>query len=100
MKEKTVRIMHMIMYIVTPVMLVALLALNIFTMARVRALEDAGYDGDTEDVAQENDVTIGSDYVIRATTQISDAYKSGDASSSPTRTRKRSTWQRRCSTRS
>ena len=80
MKEKTVRIMHMIMYIVTPVMLAALLVLNIFTMARVRALEDAGSGGETEDVAQENDVTIGSDYVIRATTQISDAYKSGDAS--------------------
>ena len=70
-----------IMYIVTPVMLVVLLALNIFTMARVKALEDAGFDdGETEDVAQENDVTIGSEYVIRATTQISDAYKSGDAS--------------------
>ena len=70
-----------IMYIVTPVMLVVLLALNIFTMARVKALEDAGFDdGETEDVAQENDVTIGSEYVIRATTQISDAYKSGDTS--------------------
>ena len=70
-----------IMYIVTPVALVVLLALNIFTMTRVKALEDAGFDdGETEDVAQENDVTIGSEYVIRATTQISDAYKSGDAS--------------------
>ena len=80
MKEKTARIMHMIMYIVTPVALVVLLGLNIFTMARVKALEDAGSDGETEDVAQENDVTIGSEYVIRATTQISDAYKSGDTS--------------------
>ncbi len=80
MKEKTARIMHMIMYIVTPVMLAALLALNIFTMARVKALEDAENGGGTEDVAQENDVTIGSEYVIRATTQISDAYKSSDAS--------------------
>ena len=70
-----------IMYIVTPVALVVLLGLNIFTMARVKALEDAGFDdGETEDVAQENDVTIGSEYVIRATTQISDAYKSGDTS--------------------
>ena len=77
MKTKLVKIMN----IVTPLMLVALLALNIFTMARVKALEDAGLDdGGSEDVAQENDVTIGSDYVIRATTQISDAYKSGDAS--------------------
>ena len=32
----------------------------------------------TEDAAQENDVTIAGEYVIRATTQISDAYKSGD----------------------
>ncbi len=69
-----------IFYIVTPLMLAALLALNIFTMARVKALEDAESGGDTEDVAQENDVTIGTEYVIRATTQISDAYKSGDSS--------------------
>lgn len=33
-----------------------------------------------EDVAQENDVTIGGEYVIRATTNISDAYKSGSSS--------------------
>lgn len=34
----------------------------------------------TEDTAQENDVTIAGEYVIKATTQISDAYKSGDRS--------------------
>ena len=42
------------------------------------ALEN-GYDENTEDVAQENDVSIG-DYVIKSTTQISDAYRSGDSS--------------------
>ncbi len=80
MKEKTAGIMHKIMYIVTPVALVVLLGLNIFTMARVKALEDSTADDGSEDVAQENDVTIGSEYVIKATTQISDAYKSGDTS--------------------
>ncbi len=80
MKEKTAGIMHKIMYIVTPVALVVLLGLNIFTMARVKALEDSTTDDGSEDVAQENDVTIGSEYVIKATTQISDAYKSGDTS--------------------
>ena len=33
-----------------------------------------------KDVARENDVTIGGEYVIRSTLQISDAYKSGDRS--------------------
>ena len=69
-----------IMYVVTPVMLVVLLALNVFTILRVKALEDAAGDDYTEDVAQENDVTVGGEYVIKATTQISDAYKSGNAS--------------------
>ena len=38
------------------------------------------YTGQIEDVAQEDDVTIGQHYVIKSTTQISDAYKSGDTS--------------------
>ena len=74
MKTKISKIMR----VVTPVMLVLLLALNVFTLYKVYALEN-GYDENTEDVAQENDVSIG-DYVIKATTQISDAYKSGDSS--------------------
>ena len=75
-KRKLIRIM----YVVTPVMLVLLLALNIFTILKVKAIEDGAGIDDTEDVAQENDVQIGGDYIIRATTQISDAYKSGDTS--------------------
>ena len=74
MKTKISKIMR----VVTPVMLVLLLALNVFTLYKVYALEN-GYDENTEDVAQENDVSIG-DYVIKSTTQISDAYKSGDSS--------------------
>lgn len=76
MKRKLIRIM----YVVTPVMLVLLLALNVFTILKVKALEESARDSDTEDVAQENDVTIGGEYVIKATTQISDAYKSGNTS--------------------
>lgn len=76
MKRKLIRIM----YVVTPVMLVLLLALNVFTIFKVKALEESAGDSDTEDVAQENDVTIGGEYVIKATTQISDAYKSGNTS--------------------
>lgn len=75
-KRKLIRIM----YVVTPVMLVLLLALNIFTILKVKAIEDGAGIDDTEDVAQENDVQIGGDYIIRATTQISDAYKSGETS--------------------
>lgn len=67
------------MYVVTPIMLVVLLALNVFTLFKVKALEtDEG--GETEDVAQEDDVVIGGEYTIKSTAQISDAYKSGDSS--------------------
>lgn len=76
MKRKLVRIM----YVVTPVMLVLLLALNVFTIFKVKALEESAGGDETEDVAQENDVTVGGEYVIKATTQISDAYKSGNTS--------------------
>lgn len=76
MKRKLIRIM----YVVTPVMLVLLLALNVFTIFKVKALEESAGGDETEDVAQENDVTIGGEYVIKATTQISDAYKSGNTS--------------------
>ena len=76
MKRKLIRIM----YVVTPVMLVLLLALNVFTILKVKALEESAGGDKTEDVAQENDVTIGGEYVIKATTQISDAYKSGNTS--------------------
>ena len=76
MKRKLIRIM----YVVTPVMLVLLLALNVFTILKVKALEESAGGDETEDVAQENDVTIGGEYVIKATTQISDAYKSGNTS--------------------
>ena len=74
MKRKLIRIM----YVVTPVMLVLLLALNVFTIFKVKALEESAGGDEAEDVAQENDVTIGGEYVIKATTQISDAYKSGN----------------------
>lgn len=70
-----------IFYIATPVLLAALVVFSVFTYMRVLALEDETYGVNAEDVAQENDVTIGGEYVIRATTQISDAYKSGDSSS-------------------
>lgn len=76
MKRKLIRVM----YVVTPVMLVLLLALNVFTIFKVKALEESAGGDKTEDVAQENDVTIGGEYVIKATTQISDAYKSGNTS--------------------
>lgn len=76
MKRKLIRIM----YVVTPVMLVLLLALNVFTIFKVKALEESAGGEETEDVAQENDVTVGGEYVIKATTQISDAYKSGNTS--------------------
>lgn len=95
MKRKLIRIM----YVVTPVMLVLLLALNVFTIFKVKALEESAGGDETEDVAQENDVTVGGEYVIKATTQISDAYKSAMPRTFPIRTRRRSVWQRACLTR-
>lgn len=68
------------MNIITPIMLVLLLAFNIFTYAKVRLLEGGEMIGEVEDVAQENDVSIGEQYVIKSTEHISDAYRSGDAS--------------------
>lgn len=68
-----------VMNVVTPIMLVLLLVLNVFTLTRVRALEANAGDV-TEDVAQEDDVVIGGEYTIKSTKQISDAYKSGDSS--------------------
>lgn len=66
------------MSVATPIMLAALLILNIFTLTKVNDMKSAinSASGD-EDVAQENDVTIGGKYVIKDTTAISDAYKSG-----------------------
>lgn len=73
MKEKVKNVMGA----AVPVMLVVLLVMNIFTLLKVNDMKsaiDTAAGGD--DPAQENDVTIGSEYVIRDTTAISDAYKS------------------------
>lgn len=74
MKEK----LGAVMSIAMPLMLAVLLVLNIFTLTKVNDMKSAinSANGD-EDVAQENDVTIGGKYVIKDTTAISDAYKSG-----------------------
>lgn len=74
MKEKVSTVMGVVM----PVMLAVLLVMNIFTLVKVNDMQSTinGANGN-EDVAQENDVTIGEQYVIKDTTAISDAYKSG-----------------------
>ena len=74
MKEKLGAVLGVAM----PIMLAVLLVLNIFTLFKVNDMQNVinGASGD-EDVAQENDVTIGGKYVIKDTTAISDAYKSG-----------------------
>ncbi len=73
-KEKVKNIMGIAM----PLMLAVLLVMNIFTLLKVNDMQSviSAATGD-RDVAQENDVTIGSEYVIKDTTAISDAYKSG-----------------------
>ena len=55
--------------------------LSAFTLLKVRAIDSSVSGGDTPEATAENDVTIAGSYVIRATTQISDAYISGDSSS-------------------
>ena len=58
------------------------LAISGFTLyserTTVKAIEK--YQGMSEDVDQEDDVTIAGTYVIKSTLNISDAYKSGDTS--------------------
>lgn len=55
-------------------------SINLYSTAQTAKNVDMVINGD-EDVAQEDDVTIAEDYVIKSTTQISDAYKSGNDSS-------------------
>ncbi len=94
MKEKVSTVMGVVM----PLMLAVLLVMNIFTLLKVNDVQSfinkKNGDGD---VAQENDVTIGDQYVIKDTTAISDAYKSGSTRAFPTRKKKRLTLQRTCS---
>ena len=77
MKEKVSTVMGVVM----PLMLAVLLVMNIFTLLKVNDVQSfinkKNGDGD---VAQENDVTICDQYVIKDTTAISDAYKSGSTS--------------------
>lgn len=78
MKEKTRNILS----IAAPVLLALILLLNAMMLYKINETDkrlDAAL-GESEDLAQENDVTIGGEYVIRATTNISDAYKSGNSS--------------------
>lgn len=72
--------MKKIMNVITPIMLVLLLAFNIFNYAKLRALENGEFSAEVNDVAQEDDVEIGEGYVIKSTAHISDAYISGDES--------------------
>ena len=67
--------------------LLALLLLSTTVMSAIMLVNQAKvndmisvYTGQTEDPAQEDDVVIGQHYVIKSTTHISDAYKSGDTS--------------------
>lgn len=78
MKEKTKNILN----ITVPVLLALLMLLNAAMLYKISQTDkrlDAVL-GESEDVAQENDVTIGGEYVIKDTTNISDAYKSGNSS--------------------
>lgn len=90
MKRKLIRIM----YVVTPVMLVLLLALNVFTILKVKALEESAGGDKTEDVAQENDVTIGGEYVIKQRRRYPMRTSRAIPRTFPIRTRRRSIWQR------
>lgn len=78
MKEKTKSVLS-IAGIALLVLTLLLNSLMLFKLNETGKRLDAAI-GSGEDVAQENDVTIGGEYVIRATTNISDAYKSGSSS--------------------
>jgi len=57
--------------------LIGSIVLGAVTLDRVSAMADIISKSVTEDVAQENDVTIASEYEIKSTEHISDAYKNG-----------------------
>lgn len=77
MKEKVSTVMGVVM----PMMLAVLLVMNIFTLVKVNDVQSfINKENGDGDIAQENDVTIGNQYVIKDTTAISDAYKSGSTS--------------------
>ncbi len=78
MKEKTKNILG----IAVPVLLVAALLLNVLMLYKINKTDERleTLMSMEKDVAQENDVTIGGEYVIKATTNISEAYKSGSSS--------------------
>lgn len=58
---------------------IVLSGMTLYGQQKATKLLEQNY-GETEDINQEDDVTIASQYTIKSTLQISDAYKSGDAS--------------------
>ncbi|MBE6742048.1 MAG: transglutaminase domain-containing protein [Ruminococcaceae bacterium] len=78
MKEKKLTIFM----VFVSIMLCASIAISGFTLYSQKTTADAidKFTGSSEDVDQEDDVTIAGNYVIKSTLNISDAYKSGDTS--------------------
>lgn len=58
---------------------ISLSAITLYGQSKANRLIEQNY-GETEDINQEDDITIADNYVIKSTLQISDAYKSGDVS--------------------
>lgn len=71
-----------IIIVAVVICLVVTTAMSLTTMVKLSSLSNdvRDYMGIADDVNQENDVTIAGQYVIRSTTDISDAYKEGDSS--------------------
>ena len=81
MKEKTKKALACILAVILLAGVCASTAIGISAMNSVNHLsEDVTELLSEMAIAQEDDVTIASRYVIRSTTAISDAYKSGDTS--------------------
>ena len=78
MKEKTKSVLG----IAVPVLMVLVLLLNAVMLYKIGNMDErlSNALNESEDVAQENGVIIGGEYEIKATTNISDAYKSGSTS--------------------
>lgn len=60
--------------------LISSIVLGAVTLGKVNAVAESVVSSSTEDPARENDVVISTDYVIKSTENISDAYKSCDTS--------------------
>ncbi len=80
--SKFAKVSVVITAVVLTVLMIGTTAMTAVLVIRQEKIDNlmSSFLGNVEDPAQEDDVVIGQHYTIKSTTQISDAYKSGDTS--------------------